>query len=906
MSIGISNAMVGLSLLSGTNSLSAFGGSATPESFLVRRARSAFTLPETTPPWKQPGVGTGTDSTRIAEIKRLVSLIDKPASGPDILPQDVQTSFTAYKALDRLRLLAESAAKATTGDGERAVLDTIFSKGLDELRTFLGQAPSDKLELSFGLPTRRAETVGLPVQNALEVRGQGVVPARDAPIPGVAGNEVLTVTLRKPGVTDTVQVDLAQTSQPPTLDSIANALNAAIAAIPQRNPDNSVVVAPDGTPQPRWMVQFVPNKMTDKWGFALKNPAQEDVSIDQVNGKDALLVATGQTALDAPATIKLLRFDDPANGNSQLSLGDIAAYDRLATDRATLIAPTQKTPKGVILSQPHIDAVTSAAAIVTANDGSSYVVGTAAGELDANRPAGAHDLFLTKLDSEGRVQWQRMLGAAKDASGAAVSIAANGDVLVAGTIMGPFDGQASDGDMLVARYDTSGNEKFASLVRSFGADQASAITSSADGSIFLGGKAATGGGDALIVRLDAAGKIMQRRTISGAGSERVSALAIAPDNSLLALTKENGQSVLRRIDSSAIDSDLATLSLGATDARSLAVDINGAIAVGGATDTALSGAQVNIVSGGRDGFVTRVDAGLNTTSTTYIGTSNSDEVDSVAFLNGRIYAGGRTSGTLGAVQRGPVDGFVTAIDAASGTPVSISQFGQTAQRTEPVRISAAAGGATVLGALGLARGTLTQLDSPSLVAQTTLRAGDSFSVAAGTANAKKITIAAAETLGTLADKLRRALGSKGSVTTPTVDGKRTLRIEAKLGSDVELIAGSAGSDALDKLGLAPTRLAVPEIAGKKDPTVRPGGTYGLALSDALSLTDAKNAAVAVKHIKAAISTAQTAYRSLYWDDGKAALVDGAKASGSGPSAYQSKQLARYQDALTRISAFTGV
>jgi hypothetical protein len=261
---------------------------------------------------------------------------------------------------------------------------------------------------------------------------------------------------------------------------------------------------------------------------------------------------------------------------------------------------------------------------------------------------------------------------------------------------------------------------------------------------------------------------------------------------------------------------------------------------------------------------------------------------------------------LGAAKHGPVDGFVTAIDAISGAPLSVSQFGQTAHQTEPVRVSAAVGGATILGALGLARGTLTQLDSSSLVAQTSLRAGDSFSVAAGSAKAKKIMIAADDTLSTLADKVRRALGSKASVTTPTVDGKRSLRIEAKTGSDVELIAGPDGSDALGKLGLAPNRLVVPEIAGKKDPFVRPGGTYGLALSDALSLTDAKNAAVAVKQIKAAISTAQTAYRSLYWDDGKAALVDGAKTGGSGPSPYQSKQLARYQDALTRISAFTGV
>lgn len=905
MSVGISNGLVGLTLLSGTNSLDAFGSTSTLDSFPVTRAKAAFTLPATTPPWKLT-TGTTTDSAQLSAIKRLTTLIDKSGSGTDTLPPDVQTSFTAYKALDRLRILAESAAKKTAGSAERASLDTIFAKGLADLQTFLGQAGSDKLDLAFGLPTRRAESVGLPAQNAIQIDGKGILAARDAPIPGLTGTEVLTITLKKPGATDTVQVDLSQSTQPPTLDSIANAINAAISVIPQRNPDSSVVLAPDGTPQPRWLVRFVPNKTTDKWGFALKNPAQEDVAIDQANGADALVVATGQTPLDAPATVKLLRFDDPAGNNAQISLGSIASYDRLGTDRAKLIAPTQNAPKGVTLSQPHLDATTSASAIVTARDGSSYVVGTAAGELDANRPAGSRDLFLTKLDSEGGVLWQRMLGASTDASGAAVSIAANGDVLVAGTVTGSFDGQASDGDMLVARFDASGEEKFASLVRSFGADQASAITSSADSSIFVGGKAATGGGDALIARLDSTGKITDRRTISGSGSESITALAIAPDNSLLALTKENGQSVLRRIDPAALATDVASISLGTADARALAVDSNGDIAVAGATAQALSGGQVNSLAGSSDGFVTRIDAALASASTTYIGTGATDQVDSVAFMNGRIYAGGRTTGTLGTAKHGPVDGFIASLDTSSGSLLSTSQFGQTAQRTEPVRIAAASGGATVLGALGLARGTLTPLDSQTLVAQTSLRAGDSFSVEAQGGKIKKISIAADDTLTTLADKVRRALGRGASVTTPLVNGKRSLRIEATTDHSVELIAGPAGSDALDKLGLSPTRLTVPDIAGKNDPKVRPGGTYGLALSEALSLGSAKDAAVAVKQIKSAISTAQTAYRSLYWDDGKAAQVNAASGAGGAVSAYQSKQLARYQDALTRISAFTGL
>ena len=49
---------------------------------------------------------------------------------------------------------------------------------------------------------------------------------------------------------------------------------------------------------------------------------------------------------------------------------------------------------------------------------------------------------------------------------------------------------------------------------------------------------------------------------------------------------------------------------------------------------------------------------------------------------------------------------------------------------------------------------------------------------------------------------------------------------------------------------------------------------------------------------------QTAYRSLYWDDGKAQMVDGVKntATGTQSTARESAQLANYQAALNRLNA----
>jgi hypothetical protein len=271
----ISNSLVGLSLLTGANGFASLGGTQKIESAAVRLAKAGFTLAPTTPPWKDQKAATTTDSAQLAAIKRLTSIIDKASGGIGALPDDVQTSFTAYKALDRLRVLAQTAAAAMTGSAERTKLDALFKQGLADLQSYLGQAPSDKLDLAFGIPTRRADTVGVPARSQFEVKGEGVLAQRTDPIPGMTGTEQFTITLNKPNSTtnDTVQVDLSSTPQPPTLDSVADAINAAISAIPLRNPDGSLHIDPvTGQTSPKWLAHFVPDKSTDKWASRTRTP----------------------------------------------------------------------------------------------------------------------------------------------------------------------------------------------------------------------------------------------------------------------------------------------------------------------------------------------------------------------------------------------------------------------------------------------------------------------------------------------------------------------------------------------------------------------------------------------------------------------------------------------------------
>ncbi|MDP9414070.1 MAG: hypothetical protein M3Q08_08250 [Pseudomonadota bacterium] len=904
MSANFSGGLIGLSLLSGNSSLFGLFSGRPIESRAVRTAKAQFTAPVVAAPWQQPAPTTPIP-TQVAMIKRMASIIDKPSSREAGLLPDIQATFTAYKALDLLRLLAETAVKTGTASAERLALGQAFDKGLEDLQNYLASAPSDKVKLAFGDPRRRAESVGIPAQSFdSKTLGSGLLVTRDAPLQGISGNEVLKVSLSKNGQTDVVTVDLAQTPQPPTLDSVAAALNAAIATIPMRNPDGSVVLDASGNEVPKYAARFAADKGSGKWGLALNASHVEKVALDQVGAKDALIVASGSTALDAPTATQILRFDDPAATLARRTLGTVSALDREATERAALTPPA-KTLAGTTPPPAQIWATTTARAIATDAEGSSYVVGTTAGDLGSNRSDGDEDLFLTKLNSEGKVVWQRTLGAAGSSQGAAVTVAANGDIVVAGTVAGPFDGSVgSDSDMLVVRFDANGDEKFATSVRTVGNEEASAVTVGADGSIYVGGKASSGGGDAFIARIDATGTLSERRVIDGGGSEGVTALAIDGSGQLLALTREGGTARLRRVDAQALGTDLGAIDLGAADARAIAVSKTGEIAVGGATSTALSGTAIGAPSGGRDGFVARIDAALTGATVTYIGTGADDQVDSVTYMSGALYVGGRTTGDLDGARRGAVDGFLSRLDSGTGAIQSINQFGQAALRTEPVRIASAAGGAGVTGALGFQRGILNVDISPKLTAQTSLRPGDVFTVRVNGGAPRKVVIQAGDTLSTLAQQIRSITQASATVSTPKTGDKSALRIETKPGNTIELTAGPEGKDALAKLGIEPTRLSAPSTPAKNAPKVQPGGSYGLGLKDAMSIDSVGDAAVALKAVKSALSMTQTAFRSLYWDSSKARLVDGAN-SGSGGSPYQQAQLAKYQDALARLTGGSG-
>ena len=186
----------------------------------------------------------------------------------------------------------------------------------------------------------------------------------------------------------------------------------------------------------------------------------EKVSLEQVGAKDSLVVATGRTALDAPTATQVFRLNDPAGANTRVAMGTIQALDAEKTAQNTLAGKTTTITttstdadgkvKTTTTKTSNAYASTDAAAVATDAQGYSYIVGTTAGDLGANRSDGDNNLFLTKMDGAGNVVWQRSLGAGGSSTGAAVSIGADGSIVVAGSVTGSFNGANADGDMVSA------------------------------------------------------------------------------------------------------------------------------------------------------------------------------------------------------------------------------------------------------------------------------------------------------------------------------------------------------------------------------------------------------------------------------------------------------------------------
>lgn len=848
--------------------------SANVESAAVRKAKAQFTTPVSLPPWIDR-TGRPVSSPSLSAVKAMKSVVDPRASST--LPVDLRSGFTAYRALDRLQVLASAATAKTLPAPERQTLDQAFQKGLVDLRGYLASVNPDKLNLYFDNPSRLAVSAIAPRSNPGGSRFLGAAaPTRTAELLTLDGIEEISLTARKNNISYDIRVNIASIQGPVTLDKVARALNDKVADVIALDSNGKKLKDSAGNFVAALSSRFSVTSQNGKWGLSLSTTPGETLWATPQTVEPGLMVVAGRTAGMGAGTVEVGRIDDPKGTAAYRAAASISAVDTAGTARAKLIS------KNAAEKQSPVDV----SGAVTDADGNTYLLGTTAGATEDVTAAGRPEMFLRKVAPSGALLWQRPIWTGNTATATAISLGADGRLTVAGTVREGAPGtSATNGDIFVARFDAGGAELMRKTIQKVGNQQPSSVTADASGNVYVASRDGSTGSS--LIKLDASGKVIASVSKS---SSQITSIHDAGDGTVLMLARGgDGQSYLERLDGK-LAATGALLDLNDLQPADIAISADGQIAVSG---------TVYGSGGDKDAVVSLIDSKLTSESRVVIGTTGTEEADSLLFTDGYLYVGGRTTGTLGSFQRGKVDGFVSRIDPQTAQLVGTTQFGKPGATTAPVALARTTTSSAALEKIGLGTGQLSPVIDKHLVDTTRLRAGDNFQVALNGGQLRKITVAQDETVTTLADKVRKALGRRVTVTATTSGMGMTLRIQPSTGYAVQLAAGAPGQDALSKLGLKPARLYAAPPPAANAPAVTPGGQYGLGLADFLALDTPENAKAALGKVQAAVSMTKTAYRSLYWDDTKAAKVAGAGGQ-TGLNALQTAQLQQYRTAIARL------
>lgn len=852
--------------------LSTSGDGPAIESAAVRVAKAQFTTPYFTPPWLN-AKGEAAANPTLSAIKSLKTLVDPRADSA--FPPDLSEAFTTYRSLDRMKVLAEAASSATISSNERANLAAIFDKGLTDLRKFLGTISPDKLNLYFEAPSRVA--VSSPIRQGASATTsflKGVVDTRTAALTTLDGVQKINLSVRKGATVYPIEADLTQIQGTLTLDKVAKALNEAMGAYSAKDANGNPLLDSTGKPISLLSTKFTVTSENGKWGLSIQSVPSEAVWSVPPQDSESLLIVGKQTLGKEPSALQVRRVDDFPLQSRPRIVGTISATDTDATARAKLASSGAKD-----VAAP-IDVVSA----VTDAEGSTYLLGSTSGAVDKITAAGVSEMFLRKVSPSGAVLWQKPIDTDITATASALSIGKDGKLAVTGAVVGGLkEAQQTDANVFVARYDLNGAELTRATLALTGDQKPTAIAADAAGNTYVTTRNGIAGSG--FYKFDAAGKLIANVT---SATSKLSAVQVAPDSSVVVLGRQSdGTAFVERLDANLVASG-ARLELGDLQPADMVIADDGTIAI--------SGTVFKAGTSDKDAVVSLIDDALGSEQRVVLQTSGTEEADSLIYNDGAFYIGGRTSGDLDGAKTGVVDGFLSKIDAATGAVVETMQFGKPGVTVGPVVVANTVASSSALETVGLGTGLLTPVRDSKLVDTTRLRAGDSFQLKLDNGKAKTFKIEANDTLTLLADRIRKTMGKAVTVTATNGSGGMTLGIQPTTGHAVQVIAGPNGADALEKLGLKEARLFAPPPAAKNEPKVKPGGQYGLALSDSLSLATQDDAKGALVQIKAALSMTQTAYRSLYWNDSMVAKVEGRKAI----SSAQSSQLQQYRAAIARL------
>lgn len=840
---------------------------------------------------------------------------------------DYRKLFALYQGLDTLNALVNRAATRGVSSLEMTQLSKRFSAGMTEIGSWLSAAEFDAIRMVQGTSKMTSKTTAaVPRDSARSITGPIHEGSVDSPVAAFQGDTRFSITIKVPvGVdssqTTAVPIDLADMGATPrTLGNVIGHINGKLEAAGfQTRFGREQIKAEAKTIQVNGKAVTLPAG-PDKWALAIRGTSTETVGFTASDTSDAVYVVQSAGTQGAP---QLLKFQSDGGAAAPPAGGGIGETHwiegRLSQDAL---------PAGV----------ESVRASAVGPDGALWIVADVTAGPDTQPIKGVQDVALMKYDSAGRLVATRTLGAASTASGYAIAIDANGDVAVAGSVTGALNTKATDAgktgdvadvaDSFVTVFDKDGKEIWTQRRGARAADEATSVGFGPDGTVYIGGRArsavtggaSVGGWDGYVQAFKAGEPYPTAGIVSKAtattqfgtgGDDRVDAMTLDGTN-LYTAGVENGRAVVRRftLDAEGVPTLASTRDLGTISGEIGGISVSGGqvIVTGSSRDSGLTAGTVTTAhSGDSDVFVATLSGDLTASAAdrmTWYGGAGNDSAADVKVHDGKVWITGVADRDPVADETDPTRGYLVRLDPLTGAVEYEKTWSGDGGQASPLTLAVASGGASVLDRLGLPQGEIDQSDSKRLVDATSLRVGDRFYVSpADGGRSVPVTIAAKDTLATLARKIEIASNGKlkvtvasegGSVTgkdgeiTTTTGGFQRLSIMARDGkAGAVLTAGETGRDALAGLGLSSGYIG----ASAGDDMRK---TFGLDLPGSLRLGDAASIKTAGERIQAAMKSVRDAYRSLD-------PATSAAASASGPvPAYLTNQLANYQAALARL------
>jgi hypothetical protein len=848
--------------------------------------------------------------------------------------------FTLYQGLTALQDLATQANATGVSSFQASQLQSAFSKGMQQLQAYLNGQPFNGFSVAEGTVAASAQTTA-SVATETDTYTTGVLWSGDpnTPVPAFQGNVQFSLTVT-PQAPAGLNANITAPNSPPvvvnfnlndmgstprTMSNVVSYLNSQLqaAGVFTRFAD----VLTQGTSS-----SFQVN------GQTITNPTGPNTYSLQVVGD-----AVESLSFSAPAPAAAIYLTQTAGAQPTLTTtasgnttsGGTASGNLTVSQQLLKLTTDPTATSARVFTDTLGKTVQNAIATAASSDGSVYVLAnvtgaTQAGQLDASHGlAGTQDVALMKYDSAGNLIWTQTLGSTASASGLGLTVSADGSqVAVVGQGTGLLNNaggppaDATDPTGFISVYDAQGDQQWSQSVNAWTAGQVNDVAFGADGSVYVAGSTqiASGLSDGYLAGFSASGAQTFNSYLGVTTTGCVTGIAVS-NGQLVTAGLQNGDVVVQSyaLQTTGAPTLTATRDLGAVGQGSVAgvaINSDGSVVVAGSTNNgSLSVATVgSAYAGGEEAFVATLAPSLSpsTSDTLAYFTGPADTTaTAVTVAGGQVYITGQivaqpdpSSGLLTAS-----DGYAAQIDPATGQVTWSNIINSADNESQPNSIAVDPAGASALDALGLPRGTISFTPNQTLLANSSLQAGEQFYVKSNfNPMPQLVTVSATDTLQSLAQKITQASGYSASVTVqPTATGE-ALQIKSNSPSfQITLEAGPAGKNALPALGLSEGLITTNATAKAKSatstggakPTTSLQANYALGLESNLSLTSQSNITNALAQLGGAINTVKSIYSNM-------TTAPSAQANGVNDPvpAYLTAEIANYQAALVRLTGGT--